>query len=178
MISNIASVIPSLVLTSHIVLVVLVVSLLAHRSWGRVVTEFLGKHAVLWGFLISLGAILGSLFYSQIVGYEACDLCWWQRVFIYPQVLIFGLALWKKNKSAFFYAVPMAIVAGLVALYQVLAVDVGWGSFLACTSVGAACAKVYVKEFGYVTIPVMSLTITLYVLVVAWAKRLVEKRND
>lgn len=165
---------PYIGVMSHIVLVLLVVSALARKSWGKGVVSWVGERAVLWGFLVSLTAILGSLFYSEIVGYEPCLLCWWQRVFLYPQVLIFATALWAKDKSAFLYSVPLSIVAGVLALYHSY-VYMGGESLLPCTALGGACSKIYVMEFGYITIPSLSLTIVLYLLVLAWIYKIYRK---
>jgi disulfide bond formation protein DsbB len=168
MVEKITLLIPYGVLVSHAVFVILVFSLLVKTEWARDVRAFLGKNALLLGFLVSLVAVAGSLFYSEIVGFEVCVLCWWQRVFLYPLVVIFGIALWRRNQSAFVYVLPLTILTTIVALYHVLANM--WGiSLLPCTAEGAACSKVFVNAFGYITIPIMSLTVCLYIFILAWA---------
>lgn len=162
---------PALTLVSHAVLVLLFLAVIFRRSWGSRVGIFLGKNALLLGFFISLFSVLGSLFYSEVVGYEPCVLCWWQRVFLYPLVIIFAMAFWRRARNAFLYATPLVFLAGIVALYHSF-VSLGGTSVLPCTEVGSACAKVYVLAFGYITIPVMSLTVILYLLLLAWAYKL------
>jgi len=177
MAQTIAQIIPYLTLVSHILLVVAFLAVLGRKSWGGTIYRVLGGRAVLWGFLVTLASILGSLFYSEIIGYEACVLCWWQRVFLYPQMVIFAVALWKRDSSPFKYIIPLAVLALVIALYQVYAVDLGGVSLLSCTSAEGACSKIFVREFGYITIPVMSATVSLYVLLLAWVHKLFRTNN-
>jgi len=171
MINSITSLIPYLVLISHAVFVFLVLTLIFRKALGMKVQMFLGRNSVLLAFLISLVAIVGSLFYSEVIGYEPCVLCWWQRVFLYPLVIIFGMALWKKLSSAFLYSIPFIILGGIIAVYQSY-ISLGGNSILPCTAVGSACAKVYVMSFGYITIPFMSLTIVAYLILLTWANKI------
>lgn len=157
---------------SHVLIGVLILAGFFYRSWGRPVVAFVGRHAVLFGFLASLSAVAGSLLYSLVVGYEPCELCWWQRIFIFPQVILFGVAAYKKDGGVFRYAVPLSLFAGVVALYHSYIQLGGTYSVLPCTATGSACTKVFVNEFGYVTIPTMALTVVLYILLFAWYKHL------
>ncbi len=133
--------------------------------------KFMGEHSLILGLLVSLSAIIGSLFYSEIMGFEACSLCWWQRVFLYPTVFIFATAAWYKERLFYRYVVPPIILASIIAIYQSY-VYLGGSSLLTCTSAEGACAKIYVMAFGYITIPVMSLTVSLYILLFAWADKI------
>ena len=54
---------------------------------------FFGRHGMLLAFLVAVASLVLSLFYSDYIGYEPCKLCWYQRIFIYPQVIILGMAL-------------------------------------------------------------------------------------
>ncbi len=177
MIELVQTLLPYKVLASHILLVLLVLALLSRKGWGRDITEFIGKHALLLGFLVSLGAVSGSLFYSWIVGFEPCILCWWQRVLLFPTALIFLVALIKKDRGVFKYIVPLVTLALIIGLYQAFA-NMGWGSILPCTAEGGACSKEYVKAFGYITIPVMSITVSLYLLLISWANRIYRNENS
>lgn len=169
--------IPYLVLFSHVVFVILVLAIIFRKTWGAGVQKFLGKNATVLALLVSLTAIVGSLFYSEVIGYEPCVLCWWQRVFLYPLVIIFGMAIWKKVSSAFLYAVPLVIFGAIIAAYQSY-VSLGGTSLTACTALGGACAKVYVMSFGYISIPFMSLTIAFYILLLAWVHKIYTNENS
>src|SRR5690625_2490000 len=67
---------------------------------------------------IALLAMMGSVFYSEIMGYEPCELCWVQRILMYPLVVIYGVAALKKNVSI---ALPGLILSGIgmfVSIYH------------------------------------------------------------
>jgi len=179
MIETTAKLLPYKVLFSHILLIILFLALLFRNSWGAVLSRLIGKYALFLALFVSTAAVLGSLFYSNVMGFEPCLLCWWQRIFLYPLAIIFAVAIWKKNDFAFLYALPLALLAGIVAFYQAYA-NFGGLSILSCTAIEGACSKIYVMAFGYITIPVMSLTVSLYILLLIWADRIYknEDRNS
>ncbi len=109
-------------------------------------------------FLLSVGALVGSLYFSNVIGFSPCVLCWWQRIFMYPQVLILGLATWKKDFSALSYSLLLSATGGIVALYQTYILFGGAHLFPCSAETTSSCSKVFFLEFGYVTIPTMSLT--------------------
>src|SRR3989344_2766187 len=165
---SVAVLLPYLVLISHIILTVFFISLIFKNNLSR----WIGRNAILLSFLVALVAVGGSLFYSNIIGYEPCVLCWWIRIFLYPLVIIFGMALWKHDKFVFTYAVPLTLFATFISLYFSY-VSLGGASILPCTAYEGACSRVYVKAFGYITIPTMSLTVSLFILLFAYASKLV-----
>ncbi|MES2213772.1 MAG: disulfide bond formation protein B [Patescibacteria group bacterium] len=160
---------------AHALFVVIILSCIFYRSWGKPLVEAIGRHAVILGFLSALAAVLGSLLYSGVVGYAPCELCWWQRIFLYPQVVLFGVALYKKDGGVFAYSVVLSIFAGVIALYHSYIQLGGTRSVLPCTAEGAACAKVFVNEFGYITIPTMALTVALGLLLIALCRKLYKR---
>ena len=177
MVENIAVLVPYGALLSHIILGAIILSFIFRNSWSRGIENFLGQRAVLLAFIVSVMAVGGSLFYSEIVGFEPCVLCWWQRAFIFPLPVILGIAIWKGEKNVFQYVVPLVTLSAIIAIYQSY-VYLGGLSLLPCTAVGGACSKVYVKEFGYITIPLMSLTISLYILLLAWVRKIYDKNSN
>ncbi|MFZ2484772.1 MAG: disulfide bond formation protein B [Minisyncoccia bacterium] len=177
MITTIQTFLPYGILASHVALVILFLALIFKNSWGRGIAGFVGRYSIPLGFLVALSAICGSLFYSELVGFEPCVLCWWQRLFIYPQALLFATALWKKKTDVFTYAVPLVTLSAIIAMYHEY-VYMGGTSLLPCTALGGACSKIYVMAFGYITIPMMSLTISLAILLLAWAHRTYEKNRN
>ena len=119
---------------------------------------YVHKNALAISFALALVSVLGSLFYSIVAGYPPCVLCWWQRVFLFPQVILLGLAVWKKNSRILPYAFSLSIVGGAIALYQTY-IQYGGSDFFSCDSAPGAisCTARYVYELGFVTIPLMSL---------------------
>lgn len=132
------------------------------------VADFLGKWGLWLGLALSLAAIALSLFYSEVLGIAPCGLCWLQRVFLYPQALLFAVAIWKKERAAADYSIAFSIFGGAVALYQHY-LQMGGGSFLPCPAVAreaADCAQRFLFEFGYITFPLMSFTIFAFLIIV------------
>ncbi len=176
MLDNITYLLPYLVLTSHLVFVFLLLNLIFRNSWGKVITNWFGRYSLALALVVALAAVTGSLFYSEVVGFEPCLLCWWQRVFLYPLSIIFAVAWWKGNRFAFNYAIPLATLSAILSTYHSY-VYMGGTSILPCTALGGACSKIYVLAFSYITIPMMSLTISLFILILAWANNVYEKNR-
>lgn len=177
MVATLQALLPFAILASHVVFIILFLALIFRKSWGKNVALWTGQHSLILGFLVSLAAVSGSLFYSEIVGFEPCVLCWWQRVFIYPQLVLFLTALKFKDRSVFRYAWCLSLLAGVIALYHQY-VYMGGQSVLPCTALGGACSKIYVMAFGYITIPMMSLTVVLYILILVWANKIYENSHS
>ncbi len=137
------------------------------------VTDFFGKYGLLFAFLISLGAVASSLFYSQIAGFEPCELCWFQRIFMYPLLILTALALIKKDRKIADYILPLAAIGGVISLYHNYIYYYNGGLNLSCQLGGMviSCTKRYVFEFGYITIPMMALTgFTLIIIFMVFSK--------
>lgn len=141
------------------VMVIVVAALyIGSRSWRSRITGLAGRYGLVVALLIALVATVMSLYYSNILGYAPCNLCWWQRIFIYPQLILLGLGAWRKDRGIIDYSLLLLVIGLLVSLYQVY-LQIGGDPLGACGIVGAAsCTQLYVYEFGYVTIPVMALT--------------------
>lgn len=122
--------------------------------------QFFSRRAMVIAFVAALFATLGSLAYSDIFGYNPCKLCWIQRIFMYPNVIILGIALWKKDTGVALYSMVLASIGGLIAFYHYLT-QLGFDPLnLPCSAIGysESCAKVFVLTFGYITIPIMALS--------------------
>ena len=108
-------------------------------------------------FAQAAAATLGSLFFSEILLLPPCLLCWYQRIAMYPQVLILGAAIVREEKNIFWYAFPLAVAGGLIAFYHTL---LQWGLLpeaAASCRAGVSCTEVQVNYFGFVTIPFLAL---------------------
>ena len=135
------------------------------RRQAREVLAKISTHGVLIGFVVSLVSVILSLVYSDIVGYVPCTLCWFQRIFLYPQVIIFGLALWKKTKDSELYCLVLSIIGAVIAGYHFYGQSINPSALPACAaSGGTSCAVRYFVEFGYVTIPMMAFTAFLLII--------------
>lgn len=121
--------------------------------------DFIDKHFLILSFLISLIATVFSLVYSEIVDFLPCYLCWWQRIFMFPLLFLFGIALWDKDRKVIRYALPLLCAGFLISLYQNFFYYFGGGSSLPCDATGVSCYQHLVSEFGgYISIPLLALT--------------------
>jgi disulfide bond formation protein DsbB len=108
-----------------------------------------------WG--ISLAATIGSLYFSEILHLPPCVLCWYQRIFMYPLVLLIPIGLSLKDKNLPRYILPLSSIGLIIALfhnllyYGVIPEAVG-----PCTA-GISCTVRQIEWFGFISIPLLSL---------------------
>jgi len=158
-----------------------VLYLLFFRKVQNSITAFVSKHGLQLAFLVALGSMLGSLFYSNVIGFTPCDLCWMQRICMYPLVLILGIALWKKNYAHVLdYALPLAVIGFLISLYHnyMYYFNQGLNAYCSLGGTSVSCVKRYVFEFGYITIPLMALTSFLLIIILFIFYKLKHGRAD
>lgn len=111
---------------------------------------------MLLAWLIALFGTLGSLYFSDVMGFVPCLLCWYQRVALYPLVVILPIGILRQDSNAAVYALPLVIIGALIAFYQNLLVWQVIPTGAWCGSLGS-CANGYINWFGFVTIPLLSL---------------------
>ena len=154
--------IPILVLFLDIVIVLYIIGVIVEKVSGskfmNSIRKFLKEDALLFMFLIALVSTLGSLFYSEIMGFNPCKLCWYQRIAMYPLVVLFGIALIKKKDDVIKYSWPLVVIGGLVALYHYITQVLQWTGTCGSLPTGTDCALRFTFHFGYMTIPMMALT--------------------
>jgi len=108
-------------------------------------------------WLIASGSALGSLFFSDVMGFAPCVLCWYQRIALFPVVLILPMGLFPFDAKAAKFALPLAVVGLLTAFYHnLLYAGLIPKSIQPCAQ-GVACTEKYIELFGFVSIPFLSL---------------------
>lgn len=108
-------------------------------------------------WLLVTGSTLGSVFFSSVMEFAPCVLCWYQRICLFPLVLIIGMGLFPVDKKVVRYALPLAIAGWLIALYHSLLYSgIIPESIQPCTQ-GVSCTEEYINLFGFITIPMLSL---------------------
>jgi disulfide bond formation protein DsbB len=126
--------------------------------------DFLARRGLPLMLLVAFLATVGSLYFSEIAGWEPCRLCWYQRIFMYPQVLLLGYALWKRDYTVAPYIFLLSFVGLFIAFYhygeQVTAAlfPAVIDPSVPCDESGVSCAATPFFHFGYVTIPLMAAT--------------------
>ncbi len=118
---------------------------------------WVSKHALKIGFVLSLMGLIASLFYSEIAGFVPCALCWVQRIFIYPQIILFWVALKKADRGVLEYSLPLTLIGGIFSLYHNY-LYLGGSPAIPCDA-NATCTQRFVFEFGFMTIPLMALSL-------------------
>lgn len=128
---------------------------LARAKWLRLFAPY-GR---ILAFSVALTATSGSLFFSEVAKFTPCLLCWWQRIFMYPQTLLLAMGIIKNDKNIADYAMGLSLVGAAIALYHYF-IQFGGGKIIPCEVVGysVSCSQRFSLEFGYITIPMMSLS--------------------
>lgn len=159
------------VLVFDVLIIAGIIALFVPRFRESRLFKMIGSKAILIAFLVSLGASLGSFFFSDYIGFAPCLLCWYQRIAIFPQVVLFGVALYKKDDRVMDYSLILLIIGALVAAYHYYGQMFNVNA-LPCAAEAVSCAKREFIEFGYITIPIMSLTTLLTLIVLMVYRRL------
>jgi disulfide bond formation protein DsbB len=107
-------------------------------------------------WLVAAMATLGALFMSEIMGFAPGVLCWWQRIFMFPLVLVLALGLFPFDPKVLRYALPLATMGLLVAGFHVLLTMGIVPETLAPCRDGVPCKTLQIEWFGFVTIPLLS----------------------
>ena len=112
----------------------------------------------LWmAWMVAAGSMLGSLYYSEVVNYPPCGLCWYQRIAMYPLVVILAIAAWRRDERIRSYALSLVVVGAVIALYQYVLGYIPDAGVIGCTIDGVSCTERFVWEFGFIDFPFMSL---------------------
>ncbi|GAE34493.1 disulfide oxidoreductase [Halalkalibacter akibai] len=109
-------------------------------------------------WVTSLIATLGSLYFSEIRLYEPCTLCWYQRILMYPLVLILAIGILRKDASVAIYSAVFSFVGFCLASYHYAIQKISFFAETAPSCGRVPCTGQYINWFGFVTIPFLALT--------------------
>jgi disulfide bond formation protein DsbB len=108
-------------------------------------------------WLMATASALGSLFFSEVMGFAPCVLCWYQRIALFPLVLILPMGLFPFDAKAAKFALPLTTAGLLTAIYHnLLYAGLVPSSIQPCTQ-GVSCTEKYIEFFGFISIPLLSL---------------------
>jgi disulfide bond formation protein DsbB len=138
---------------------------LANKNWTIIF--------VCW--LIAAASTLGSLFFSNVMDFAPCILCWYQRIFLFPLVIVLAMGLFPLDKGVIRYALPLAVAGWLTALYHNLLYSGIIPESIQPCSQGVSCTEKYIDLFGFITIPMLSglaftVIIILLIIPIEWRK--------
>lgn len=108
-------------------------------------------------WLVSLLAMLGSLFFSDVMGLPPCTLCWYQRITMYPIVVISTVALLVRDRNAARYMWPLVIAGIAITVYHCLLYYGVIPDEITPCGVGVSCTERQIEWLGFISIPLLSL---------------------
>ncbi|PEW07815.1 disulfide bond formation protein B [Bacillus cereus] len=127
------------------------------------------KYHIAIAWMIATSAMLISLVFREWMKLPPCDLCWYQRMAMYPLVLILGIGMYRKDPYVSTYAFPFACIGLLIAIYQIT-IQVFPTNEMKICSVGVSCTEDYLNMFGFISIPMLSFIGFLAIIILLYIK--------
>jgi disulfide bond formation protein DsbB len=133
------------------------------RGEARAFFADVARLALWLAWLVALVTTLGSLYFSEVAHYTPCNLCWYQRIAIYPLAIALLVAALRRDRQIAWYVVPVAAIGALFAAYQtqLQAFPAQHSAFCTLTE---PCTVRYVWKFGFVSLPFMALSAFVFVI--------------
>lgn len=127
------------------------------KSIAKMQLTSIREHLPYFAWATTLVATAGSLFFSEVMELLPCLLCWYQRIAMYPLVLIIAIGILLRDKRMKIYALPFSMIGLLISIYHNL---LYYGfipqEITPCTQ-GVPCNAVQIEWLGFITIPLMGL---------------------
>lgn len=121
------------------------------------VARSVSEQALGLAFVVAAVAMAGSLYFSEVAHFPPCRLCWYQRISMYPLVPLLGLAAWRRDVGIRPYAALLAGIGAIISSYHVLLERYPTLESGVCDPTNP-CTLIWVRRFGYLTIPTMALS--------------------
>ncbi len=135
------------------------------------IAQSVGEKGLWIGFGAAAVGTVMAVYYSDILGFDPCYWCYWQRIFLFPQAVLLGMAAWNKDIRIANYSLVLSALGALVALYHHLEQTVGEGVLPCPATGGVSCAHRVIFEYGYITFPLMAFTTFAFLIVVMFIVR-------
>jgi disulfide bond formation protein DsbB len=111
---------------------------------------------LLLSWMTALIAVIGSLFFSEVMRFVPCTLCWYQRILMYPLAILLGLAFYRNDQVIYRYVLPFSILGMFLSGYHYALQKIPFlQTFEMCKS-GIPCSGEYINWLGFVTIPLLA----------------------
>ena len=124
-------------------------------------------------WITAVASMVGSLYFSEVLGLAPCSLCWYQRIVMYPLVLIIGLGIIKKDRHFYDYSLPLSVIGGAIAFYQNLLYYNLISEQLTPCTFGISCVTRYISLLGFIDIPLLA----LFASIIITATLLIHKKH-
>jgi disulfide bond formation protein DsbB/mono/diheme cytochrome c family protein len=137
------------------------------------INDWINRSAMYVALIVAWVATLGSLYFSEVLGYIPCELCWYQRIFMYPMALLIALGLLRYDTHLPHLVIPFTVIGGAISSYHYLLQKTDLFDSAATCQVGVPCSSAWINWFGFVTIPFLALVafflITMFSIVAVFA---------
>lgn len=137
-------------------------------AWRDSIWDLIAEVALPLAAIVAWTSMLGSLYYSEIAHFVPCELCWYQRIAMYPLAIVLLVAALRRDRSVRAYVVPLTAIGALISAYHYQLERFPEQSALTACSVQAPCTVVWVWEFHLVSIPFMALSGFALIAVLVW----------
>ena len=115
------------------------------------------QYSLYLAWLVAVLATGGSLFFSEWMHFVPCELCWYQRIFMYPLVVLLGIATYKNDRGIIPYARVLSTIGMCISIFHYLKQKVpSMQDVIPCSS-GVPCSGQYINWLGFITIPFLAL---------------------
>jgi disulfide bond formation protein DsbB len=123
-------------------------------SWARAVAP----QSVVFAWIVATVTTLGSLYYSEHAGFVPCELCWYQRIVMYPLVIVLGVAALRKDRAVWITGLVFVVIGAPLSLYHWLVERVpAFAESSSCSAI-APCSTPWFEKLGYVTLAWMAMS--------------------
>lgn len=134
--------------------------------------KLLKKYSLYFAWVVSVIATGGSLYLSEILLFNPCYLCWWQRIFMYPFVILLGIATFRHDHKFKVYALPLSIIGGSISLYHYLLQKVTFLQDVQGSCGEVSCIVDPLNTFYWIpeaiTVPLLALIAFVLITIFLW----------
>lgn len=121
---------------------------------------------LLLSWLFALFATMMSIFFGEILEYEPCALCWYQRICLFPLVLVLAVGIYRQDRMSALYVIPQVIVGMCIALYQfIYPIILPYLGIVPVCTFGKDCTTSPFEFFGFINLPFLGLLSFLILLI-------------
>ena len=131
----------------------------AVTSWACAVAP----QSVVFAWIVATVTTLGSLYYSEHAGFVPCELCWYQRIVMYPLVIVLGVAALRRDRAIWITTLVFVTVGAPLSLYHWLVERVpAFEESSSCSAI-TPCSAPWFEKLGFVTLAWMAMSAFLLI---------------
>lgn len=137
-----------------------------HSQPKKMPVSNISWNLLLLAWLLSVVATLGAIFIGEIMGKVPCNMCWYQRIFMFPLPVILGIAVYREDFSIWRYTLPLAFLgAGFSAFHSLLFFKILPEEVKPCMAEGPSCSGADMMLWGYLPLPLLSLVAFVLIMI-------------